>query len=338
MGFDSEIYCENYNEADSSLVHHFREYRPSSNGAFIYHHSYATQILPFLNKISLPGILIFHNMTPSSFVKPYNVKMAAALEQTREILSGMNQRFASILCDSRFNLQELHALGFQGGSVMPVIMRSPDSLNHELQAKADNGREKKGVNILFVGRIFPNKRHQDLIKAFYFFKELCPDSRMLFVGAFHPGMKGYTAELYNLIQALKLEKDIFFTGMISDDELLAYYANAHLFLSMSEHEGFFVPLVESMSYQVPIMAYASSVIPETMGESGVLIYEKDFPTIARWMDTIIKDEALRKSIVDRQNERAKEFRPSIGLAAFTKALQDVGVAIDSKKVNDLLLS
>jgi glycosyltransferase involved in cell wall biosynthesis len=166
---------------------------------------------------------------------------------------------------------------------------------------------REGINIIFVGRIFPNKRHQDIIKSFYYFKKLRPESRLILIGPFHPGVRGYTNELANLAAELGLKKDVIFTGMIPQKELNRCYEFADLFFSMSEHEGFFVPLIECMYKRVPILAFASSVIPETLGRSGISFYKKEFGLVAEMMLELIENETLRRGVLDAQTRRVSDF-------------------------------
>ncbi|MCL2335817.1 MAG: glycosyltransferase, partial [Firmicutes bacterium] len=112
------------------------------------------------------------------------------------------------------------------------------------------------------------------------------------------------------IQALDLS-DVIFPGHISFAEILAFYRVADIFLCMSEHEGFCVPLVEAMMFDVPIIAYASSAIPDTLGDAGVLIDEKDPVLVSKIIDQIVSDPDIRRRLIDIQRERLKDFHEDI---------------------------
>lgn len=268
-------------------------------------------------------------MTPAKFVRPYNRILATELTEAREQLRDLNDQFEVCLSDSNFNNDELVKLGFSPSIIMPVAIDfSCLRVNANSQALQflDDGK----TNILFVGRIFPNKRHQDLIKTFYFYKKINPDSRLLFVGSYHPGVRGYSAELQNLIRELDLKRDVIFTGMIPDDDLYTFYNKSHLFLSMSEHEGFFVPLVESMHFNLPVIAYGSTVIPETMGDSGALFYEKDFVMVAELMNEILTRQELYDGIIESQQERVRDFALSHTINIFHTVLENLDINIPEK--------
>lgn len=97
-----------------------------------------------------------------------------------------------------------------------------------------------------------------------------------------------------------MKKSVIFTGHLKDNQVLAYYQLADAFVCMSEHEGFCVPLVEAMVFQVPILAYDSSAVSETLGGSGILLKEKNPMLIAEWMDRIVQDKALRQMIIEKE--------------------------------------
>ena len=122
------------------------------------------------------------------------------------------------------------------------------------------------VNILFTGRVVPNKKQEDVIEAFYYYKRFIqPKSRLILVGSF-AGIDKYHDQLEAYVNKLGLE-DVIFTGQIKFDEILAYYQLADLFLCMSEHEGFCVPIVEAMYFNVPVIARDTSAIAWTLAGS-----------------------------------------------------------------------
>lgn len=300
LGMRGQIYADHFPDADASRVRHSRKFRPEKSDVLIYHHSIHT---PFVDRLpQFPGkkVLLYHNVTPSMYVRPYHRALADRLDHARSCLKGLTGAFDAVLADSAYNASDLQSMGFSKARVMPVALRP---IWETEPAKA---REPKPLTVLFVGRVFPNKRHQDLLKTFYFVKKIKPDARLQLVGSFHPEMRAYTAELKKLIHELSLS-DVEFTGMVNDRRLVQAYREADVFLSMSEHEGFFVPLIECMHFEVPILAYASSVIPETLGEAGVLCREKRFPEIAEMLVELAENQALRSQILAQQKRRAEWF-------------------------------
>jgi glycosyltransferase involved in cell wall biosynthesis len=167
------------------------------------------------------------------------------------------------------------------------------------------------TNILFVGRVIANKKIEDLIRVFHAYHTIFNSrSRLLIVGA-QSGFERYAASLHQLVGTLGASH-VHFVGHVSDEELIAFYECADLFLCASEHEGFCVPLVEAFYKQVPVLAYAATAVPSTMDGAGVLYHDKDPMHVAGLMDAIVSNEALQDLIVDGQCEavdrlQAKDF-------------------------------
>ncbi|MCB1172715.1 MAG: glycosyltransferase [Leptospiraceae bacterium] len=328
LGLESRIYTQHFSDQEADYVHHYREFRDRSGSILIYHHSFHSDFLPTLPQLKSRLVLVYHNTTPVQFVAPYNRKIADRLQKTRELLAKYHNLFELNLAASRFNARDLESLGFRDIAILPVPLQSRLKQKHDAKEDAlpaleflNDGRR----NILFVGRIFPNKRHQDLLKTFYYYQKIKPESRLCIVGDFHPGMKGYTAELVNLSRALGIHSHVLFTGMVSASQLRRYYENSHLFLSMSEHEGFFVPLVESMHLNLPVLAYRAAVVPETLGDCGVTFTRKDHPRIAALMHSIIENNIIRDQIIAGQKKRCSSFDDLSTIDAFQRGLIKIGI-------------
>ncbi len=214
------------------------------------------------------------------------------------------------LGDSEYNRQELEALGFPATAVLPVV---PDFTHlggtpNFMQAGAfDDG----WVNLLFVGRMIPNKRIENVIRAFHAYKRwFNPRSRLLLVGS-HGGFERYLAMVHDLVARIGAA-DIHMLGHVSNEELAAYYQIADVFLCASEHEGFCVPLMEAFHMGVPVLAYAATAVPATMDGGGILYHRKDPIEVAALVDAVVSDASLRAAVVERQDaalERllAKDF-------------------------------
>lgn len=314
LGYRGQIYSDQFPDADAGRVRHSRKFRPEKSDVLIYHHSIHTPFVDRLPKFPGKKILLYHNVTPSVFVRPYHRALADRLDHARSCLKDLTGAFDAVLADSLYNADDLQSMGFQGARVMPVALRPI------WEPAAAETEEKKPLTILFVGRVFPNKRHQDLLKAFYFLKKIRPDARLKLVGSFHPEMRAYTSELNKLIHELALT-DVEFTGMVNDKRLVQAYREADVFLSMSEHEGFFVPLIECMHFGVPVLAHGSAVIPETLGNAGVLFQEKRFPEVAEMLLELAENADLRRSIVTQQRKRAEWFSPERTTSVLTDTLQ-----------------
>jgi glycosyltransferase involved in cell wall biosynthesis len=168
----------------------------------------------------------------------------------------------------------------------------------------------------------PNKRIEDLLKVFYFYrKRIDPDSRLFLVGI-DTDMEIYSFALRQMIHDLAL-RGVLFCGRVSQRELVTYYRLAHVYLCMSEHEGFCVPLLEAMHFGVPVIAYAAGAVPETLGEAGALASRKDFPELAELSALLCMDRELRGSMVAAGRERVREFLPDAVAPVLRRLLDSV---------------
>ena len=198
--------------------------------------------------------------------------------------------------------------------MLPVV---PDftHLDHAPNRFVADQFDDEWTNILFVGRVIANKKIEDLIRMFHAYHTLFnARSRLLIVGVFSL-FERYLASLNELAAELHLS-NVHFTGHVSDEELVAFYEVADLFLCASEHEGFCVPLVEAFYKEVPVLAYAATAVPQTMDGAGVLYADKDPRHVAALMDAVLSDPILEETIVQGQRAaverlRVKDFRGTL---------------------------
>jgi glycosyltransferase involved in cell wall biosynthesis len=209
--------------------------------------------------------------------------------------------------DSEYNRRELIEYGFneERSDVLPIFLHYENydgvDINDELYNRFNDGN----INILFVGRVAPNKKIEDIIKAFGALKRIYKRSRLVIVGA--KFLNKYDNKLKNLVRNLNLT-DVYFTDRVSLSDLKTYYRLATVFLCMSEHEGFCVPLIESMYFKIPIIAYNSSAIPYTLGNSGILVNKKNYLEIAELIQIVVEDNKLRNKIIKNQDKRLDYFK------------------------------
>jgi glycosyltransferase involved in cell wall biosynthesis len=215
------------------------------------------------------------------------------------------------LGDSEFNRQELENLGFSTTGVLPIAVDT-ERLTAAPRSPALEKILSDGlINILFVGRIVPNKRIEDHIRLAELYKRNVDSYyRFIFVGR-HDGVPRY----YNAIRALILQyrmlpERFVFTGAATDRELAAYYRWADVYVSLSEHEGFCVPLVESMAMDVPVLAYAAGAVPETLGGAGVTFSPKDLELAAEMTGALVYDRSMRAGVIEGQRRRLADFAPA----------------------------
>jgi glycosyltransferase involved in cell wall biosynthesis len=307
-GYDSQIYVQYVDPQVADQCDLFTVERLEGSDAAIYHHSIGTEITPHLIEFGGPKCLIYHNITPGEFFEAYRPEFAQILYKGRHDLQQLGKHFQISVGDSAFNAAELARNRFPHPGVLPLAIdpckwafRPDPAIMEQLQ----DGR----TNILFVGRFAPNKKQEDLIVAFSHYLQLDPGARLILVGK-PESADPYVIHLSDLVAHLGLSDSVLLPGSIAEAQLAAYYRSAHLFWSMSEHEGFCVPLIESMWFDVPIMAFKSSVVPETLAEAGFMFTGKnDMPGLAALAHLLVTDSALREKLVRAQRRRRLEFLP-----------------------------
>jgi len=311
-GFASDNFVQT---SDPRLEDQTRDYRdliPESDpsNVLIHHFSIGSRASRITYALPDRQILVYHNITPPEFFVDVHEQLVEQCFKGRRELSIYPARVDLALGDSEFNRQELESLGFIPTGVLPVV---PDFSHLDLPPNDLIAREYDDdwTNILFVGRVIPNKRIEDVIRYFHAYqRHFNPKSRLLLVGSYG-GFEKYLAMLHQLAARLGVA-NVHFAGHVSNAELSAYYEVADLFLCASAHEGFCVPLIESFYKQIPVLAYAASAVPATMDGAGVLFSTEEPLEVAAVMDAILDDNQLYERIVQRQDEalarlRAKDF-------------------------------
>ena len=273
----------------------------------IFNHCTVTDLCYKIPELGGKKVMIYHNITPPCFFEPYNRELAALVTRGYEQTKFLKDKIDYVISVSAYNLRDLREMGYKcKGVVRPILISFPDYERAPDSAVIEKYGSDGYVNIVFVGRVAPNKKHEDMIAAFaYYKKHINKKSRLILVGA--DGKVGnYQELLEKYVDALGVE-DVIFTGHTSFASMLAYYKIADVYLSLSEHEGFCVPLVEAMYFDVPVVAYSSSAVPSTLGGSGVLLDDKSPVFVARVIDRLLSDKALKEHVIDTQRKRLQDF-------------------------------
>lgn len=296
QGYETQIYAENIDDrlpkGTALPVTEFPALR--DDDIILYHASTGTELnykLPFFGGRKM---MIYHNITPPHFFKPYSQEAEQLCQSGLEGIRFLANKVEYCIADSEFNKQDLLRMGYTCPiDVCPILIPFED-----YEKKPDSGilshcRSDGYMNLLFVGRIAPNKKQEDVVAAFYYYhKYYNAKSRLYLVGSWS-GMDAYYRRLCDYVDRLGLSEYIVFPGHISFQEILAYYHTADLFLCMSEHEGFCVPLVEAMHFKIPIVAYTSSAIPDTLGNGGILLDVKAPETVAAAINRVVSNDTTR---------------------------------------------
>lgn len=256
-------------------------------------------------------VLQYHNITPAHFFAPYDAGLFRLAALGRRELATLVGRVDLALGDSEFNRQELEALGFAPTGVLPIAVNTDRITGAPRRPALEKILGDGLINILFVGRIVPNKRIEDHIRLAEVYKRYVDSYyRFVFVGRYD-GLPRYYAQVRALIAEYRMLPDRFwFTGPVPDDDLAAFYRWADVYVSLSEHEGFCVPLVEAMAADVPVLAYGAGAVPETLGGAGVLFAPKDLELAAEALGMLVYDRPFRDSVVAGQRKRLDDFSSS----------------------------
>lgn len=306
-GYKSEIFIRFYEPRMASYVHDFREYKKfsSPHNVVIFHFSIASPVSKMFFRIPDRKIMIYHNITPYYYFLDYHRILAKECYKGRLELKTFVNKVDLALGDSEFNRKELESVGYSETGTLPLLLNfSKFDQEGSPVVKEVFSNQKK--TLLFVGRLIPNKKFEDVIKTFYFYnKYLNSSSQLILVGDYR-GMERYLASLQDLVERLGL-RDVHFTGHVGFSELVSYFKLSHFYLSMSEHEGFGVPLLESFYLRLPVIAYAAGAVEETMNGGGIILRKKNFLKTASLLHRIDKDKSLREKLISSQSESLEKY-------------------------------
>jgi len=256
-----------------------------------------------------PLVVNYHNLTPLRFLNGWDPAGTHGVAWGRAQLRDLAARATLGLAVSSYNEHELIEAGFARTTVIPYLFdpgTTPRSSKH---------RRTGSTTWLFVGRLAANKAQHDIVKAFAAYRLLHdPDAELRLVGG---GVdEPYGRTLRRFVHALGLDDAVSLTGGVTPAGLGAHYAAADVLVVCSDHEGFCVPLLEAMHNSVPIVAYASAAVPETLGDAGLLLDVKDPYTIAEAVHHVVTDGRLRTHLIGAGHARLAEFSLARTGAAF----------------------
>ena len=299
-GYQSYIYAENIDQRCFGEFVRYAMKLPmlEKNDIILYHFSTGSKVMEhILHKQICKKIMVYHNITPQYYFKEYDKDLFHLLEEGRKSLIRMRGLFIGCIADSEFNKQDLVHVGYTVPiMVVPILMAFEDYKQKPDSDIVNKYKDDGYTNILFVGRIVPNKKQEEIIKVFSCYKRYFNKKARLFLVGNYQGMECYYQRLKDYVKLLNLDDSVCFTGHIPFDHILAYYHLADIFFCASEHEGFCVPLLEAMIASVPIVAYANAAIPETLGGRGVLVENGEYVLAAQLIDKIVTDVGLSEKI------------------------------------------
>jgi glycosyltransferase involved in cell wall biosynthesis len=330
-GFATHIYGANVDAAPVEKAQLDSKYEPfleNTDDLLIYHYSAYCDNHALFQHSQNRKVLVYHNITPAEFFRPYDAAYERLCSRGRRVLSELAD------CDlalgvSEYNRQELVETGFseEMTGVLPLFLSVEDlekaPRNEHLFEELTNACT---TNILFVGKIAPNKAFEDLIKVFFHYHHyLDHNSRLILVGARFLSL--YDRQLERLVDCLGLAKSVVFTDRVPLGDLKTYYEAADLFLCASRHEGFCIPLLEAMYFQLPVVARATSALPYTLGRAGIRFHRLDYPVLAETLQLLVRDRDLRDQIISAEQQRLVDFSPAQVEVTLRDHLQALGLVV-----------
>lgn len=322
MGYKTGIYAETidmrFPKGTAKEYRKMPKLKPTD--VVIFHMSTGSQLNWDFGRMNCRKVMVYHNVTPPELLEKYNEAAAQQCRDGLEAVRWLADRVDYCLAVSEFNKSDLEQMGYRCPiDVLPILIpfedydKKPDEV---IKRRYQDGY----ANILFTGRIAPNKCQEDVIRSFAFYQKYYnPKSRLFLVGS-DRGYENYRKRLESYINVLEA-REVIFTGHIRFNEILSYYQAADVFLCQSEHEGFCVPLVEAMYFDVPVVAYDSTAVYDTLGGGSLVLRRKDAMETAAVMDRLIRDGDLRNRVISNQQERLKDFRHPVIEARFMELLK-----------------
>ena len=310
-GIPCEIWCpaSNVDPDDRGRARDLRNLAAAAkpDDVALLHLSIGSAANDAFRSLSCRRTILYHNVTPPRFFERVQPQTAAVLESGLAAVRRLASCDADVWADSAFNASELREMGYRDPKVFPLLVDATfggSAVDPSMRARLSSPPMD---NILFVGRVAPNKRHDRLLKVFHAYqRSVSPESRLVVAGG--AGLEAHKGLLLASVNTLML-RNVLFTGFVETAELAACYATASAFVCMSDHEGFCAPLLEAMAWRVPVFAVAAGAVPETLDGAGVLFdRDTDEATIAETVGRVLHDPALREAVLRKQDERLARFR------------------------------
>lgn len=308
-GFESEIFALTIDDDLRDEVRPFDDPAAHQGDLTILHFALPSPMTEAFQRLRGRRLLQYHNITPAHFFAPYDPALARLAVLGRRELASLVGHVDLAVGVSAFNRLELDALGFHPTDVLPLAV-DPSRLAAAPRRPALEAILNDGLtNILFVGRVAPNKRLEDHLRLAEHYKRYVDSYyRFIFVGRYDV-VPRYYAQIRALIDTYSMPPDRFiFAGHVPEPDLATYYRTASAYVSLSEHEGFCAPLVEAMAMDVPILAYAAAAVPETLGGAGVQFTPKDLEHAAELLGLLVYDDHVRQQVLAGQRRRLEAFR------------------------------
>lgn len=317
-GFVSEIFTD---ETHPSLAALTRPTTAFPGGPVIYQFAIGSPQADRVASAPDPVAVVSHNVTPAHFFEAWDPPLVHGCTWGRQQLEMLARATSLGIGVSRYNADDLDALGCRHTAVAPILLDTSAFEREVDTTLLDRLRaDRAGADWLFVGRLVPNKAQHDIIKAFVAYRRTIDGrARLRLVGG--ASSARYESALRRFVAGAGVGDAVTFTGGVGPSALAAHYAAADVFVCLSDHEGFCVPLLEAMHHRLPIVTWASSAIPETLGDGGICLPEKSPAVVASAVARVLDDDAVRAQVVDGGTARLADFALGRTRARFAAVIE-----------------
>jgi L-malate glycosyltransferase len=322
-GWTSDVYVEAAHDDLWSEAIYFERYpeRAAPDDILLYQLSTASPVAEFLLGRSERLVLDYHNVTPASFYDGWEDHTREKVALARRQAAALAPRAVLGIADSAFNAAELVRMGCRATAVVPIIVDTAvmsGPADESERARLADARGSSTV-LLFVGRLSPNKAQHALVETLLLYRRwFDPEAKLHLVG---PSVTpSYARAVFGFAEELGVRGAVCHGENLTSAQLAAWYAEADVFVCLSEHEGFCIPLLEAMACGLPAVAYAAGAVPETLGNAGLLLDSKRPSVVATAVARVVQDGSLAKFLATAGRRRLAAFAPASTRARFVEVL------------------
>lgn len=326
-GYDSEVYAQ-WHQDPPGPCHPATALRSplGQQNVVLYHLSTGSDMATVAAACPGPLVVDYHNITPAEVLGRWEPSIGPELARGRRQLAELAGRAALAVADSAYNASECRDAGYRRAEVAPILLDVDGLVGEVDEATRQRLGEERvahgGADWLFVGRLAPHKAQHDIVKAFAAYRRgYDSHARLTLIGG--SSSHAYQTTLQAFVDGLGLSASVRIRGSVTAGELAAHYAMADVFVCLSDHEGFCVPLLEAMAHGLPVVAAAAAAVPETLGGAGLLLPRKDPAVVAAACHRVTTDTALAARLAAAGRERLDHFSLARTEAAMLEALRPI---------------
>ena len=329
LGVESELFAARVHPSLRGRARRHTDYgrRAPAHGddVLVYHLALGSVVADFVGERPERLVVDYHNVTPPEFYVGWHPEAAYECHWGRAQLPRLAARASLGVAPSPYSERELREAGYARTATAPILLDVAELRGEgdgEALAALQADEATGGSRWLFVGRVAPNKCQHDVVKAFAAYRRAYdPDARLHLVGG--PSSPSYWSAVERLAEAVGVGGAVRLAGSVTGAELRAHYRAADVFVCLSEHEGFCLPVVEAMAHELPVVAYAAAAVPGTMGEAGLLLARKEPATVAAAVHEVLSEPSLRDRLVEAGTRRVGDFALEATRARWVEVLRSL---------------